>query len=64
MNKLLTLAIPTYNRAELLDKQLTWLAQAIIGIESDCEIFVSDNVQVTRLKRSLRSGKPTSVISH
>jgi glycosyltransferase involved in cell wall biosynthesis len=43
MNKLLTIAIPTYNRAELLDKQLTWLAQAIIGFESDCEIFVSDN---------------------
>jgi hypothetical protein len=43
MNKLLTIAIPTYNRAELLDKQLTWLAQAIKGFESDCEILVSDN---------------------
>ena len=43
MNKLLTIAIPTFNRAELLDKQLAWLAQAIKGFESDCEIFVSDN---------------------
>ncbi|KYC42764.1 glycosyltransferase [Scytonema hofmannii PCC 7110] len=43
MNKLLTIAIPTYNRAELLDKQLAWIAQAIQGFESDCEIFVSDN---------------------
>ncbi|BAY13438.1 glycosyltransferase family 2 protein [Calothrix sp. NIES-2098] len=43
MNKLLTIAIPTYNRAELLDKQLAWLAQAIRGFESDCEILVSDN---------------------
>ncbi|MBW4635921.1 MAG: glycosyltransferase family 2 protein [Iphinoe sp. HA4291-MV1] len=43
MNKLLTIAIPTYNRAELLDKQLAWLAQAIIGFESDCEILVSNN---------------------
>lgn len=43
MDKLLTIAIPTYNRAELLDKQLAWLAQAIKGFESDCEIFVSDN---------------------
>ncbi len=43
MHKLLTIAIPTYNRAELLDKQLAWLAQAIQGFESDCEIFVSDN---------------------
>ncbi|MCC5637489.1 glycosyltransferase [Nostoc sp. CHAB 5844] len=43
MNKLLTIAIPTYNRAELLDKQLSWLATAIQGFESDCEILVSDN---------------------
>jgi len=43
MNKLLTIAIPTYNRAELLDKQLTWLARAIKGFESECEILVSDN---------------------
>lgn len=43
MNKLLTIAIPTYNRAELLDKQLAWLAEAIKGFESECEIFVSDN---------------------
>ncbi|MBD2353074.1 glycosyltransferase family 2 protein [Tolypothrix sp. FACHB-123] len=43
MNKLLTIAIPTYNRAELLDKQLDWLSQAIRGFELECEIFVSDN---------------------
>ncbi len=43
MNKLLTIAIPTYNRAEYLDKQLGWLAEAIKGYESDCEILVSDN---------------------
>jgi len=43
MNKLLTIAIPTYNRAELLNKQLRWLSEAIKGYESDCEILVSDN---------------------
>ncbi|WP_414565567.1 MULTISPECIES: glycosyltransferase family 2 protein [unclassified Anabaena] len=43
MSKLLTIAIPTYNRSELLDKQLTWLSLAIQGFESDCEILVSDN---------------------
>jgi abequosyltransferase len=43
MNKLLTIAIPTYNRAKLLDQQLAWLHQAIKGLESDCEILVSDN---------------------
>jgi glycosyltransferase involved in cell wall biosynthesis len=43
MNKLLTIAIPTYNRADLLDQQLEWLSKAIKGYESDCEILVSDN---------------------
>lgn len=43
MQKLLTIAIPTYNRAQLLDKQLAWIAHAIEGFESECEIFVSDN---------------------
>jgi len=43
MQKLLTIAIPTYNRAELLDRQLGWLTEAIKGYESDCEILVSDN---------------------
>ncbi|MCU0567968.1 MAG: glycosyltransferase [Oculatellaceae cyanobacterium Prado106] len=43
MAKLLAIAIPTYNRADLLDKQLGWLAEAIRGHEADCEIWVSDN---------------------
>jgi abequosyltransferase len=43
VNKILTIAIPTYNRAELLDKQLAWLAESIKGFESECEIIVSDN---------------------
>ncbi len=43
MNKLLTIAVPTYNRASLLDKQLAWLSEAIKGLESECEILVSDN---------------------
>ncbi|MEA5550917.1 glycosyltransferase family 2 protein [Anabaena cylindrica UHCC 0172] len=43
MNKLLTIAIPTYNRAALLDKQLAWLAKSIQGFESECEIIISDN---------------------
>jgi glycosyltransferase involved in cell wall biosynthesis len=43
MNKLLSIAIPTFNRAVLLDKQLEWLAKAIKGFESECEIIISDN---------------------
>ena len=43
MKKLLTIAIPTYNRAKLLDTQLAWLAHAVKGFEDEIEIFVSDN---------------------
>ncbi len=40
---LLTIAIPSFNRATLLDNQLSWLCQEIKGCESECEILVSDN---------------------
>jgi glycosyltransferase involved in cell wall biosynthesis len=43
MPKLLTIAIPTFNRADALDRQLSWLVQAIAGFEAECEILVSDN---------------------
>lgn len=43
MNKLLTIAIPTFNRASFLEKQLSWLHQSIKGFESECEIIISDN---------------------
>ncbi len=50
MNKLLTIAIPTYNRAAALDKQLEWLAEAIKGFEKDCEILISDNCSTDNTK--------------
>jgi abequosyltransferase len=43
MARLLTIAIPTFNRAALLDKQLEWLSKAIRGLEDNCEILISDN---------------------
>lgn len=43
MNKLLTIAIPTANSADILDKQLIWVSKAIQGLESECEILISDN---------------------
>lgn len=43
MSKLLTIAIPTYNRANLLDQQLKWISSAIKGIETQIEVLVSDN---------------------
>lgn len=43
MKPALTIAIPTYNRAALLDRQLGWVARAVVGHERQCEILVSDN---------------------
>jgi glycosyltransferase involved in cell wall biosynthesis len=42
-NKLLTIAIPTFNRSDLLDNQLEWLAKTIVGFEDYCEIIISNN---------------------
>lgn len=43
MAKLLTIAIPTYNRAAKLDEQLAWLSRNLRELESDCAVIVSDN---------------------
>ncbi len=43
MQPLLTIGIPTYNRAKFLQAQLKWLAEAVKGFEEQCEVFVSDN---------------------
>ncbi|MEH2007537.1 glycosyltransferase family 2 protein, partial [Nostoc sp.] len=59
MNKLLTIAIPTFNRAELLDKQLAWLAQAIKGFEDNCEILVSDNCSTDNTQEVIQKWQAT-----
>jgi glycosyltransferase involved in cell wall biosynthesis len=41
--KLLSICVPTYNRSTLLENQLEWLSQALIGLESFCEVIISDN---------------------
>jgi glycosyltransferase involved in cell wall biosynthesis len=48
MNKLLSIVIPTYNRASELDRQLAWLLNEIQGVEQQCEIFISDNCSTDR----------------
>jgi glycosyltransferase involved in cell wall biosynthesis len=40
---ILSICLPTYNRANQLDRQLGWVAQEIVGFEHECEIIVSDN---------------------
>ncbi len=37
------IAVPTFNRAKLLDRQIAWLAKVIKGFEPECEILISDN---------------------
>lgn len=43
MQRLLTIAIPTYGRADLLDRQMNWLVEAIRGYEQHVELIISDN---------------------
>lgn len=58
MTKLLTVAIPTFNRAEKLDAQLSWLARNLEGFESDCEILISDNASTDRTQDVIRHWQP------
>jgi abequosyltransferase len=43
MEQVLTIGIPTYDRAPLLDRQLAWFARAVAGREHLVELIVSDN---------------------
>lgn len=43
MEKLISICIPTFNRAEHLQRQLAWLAQETKDFGDACEIIVSDN---------------------
>src|SRR5690606_1677332 len=43
MSKLLSISIPTFNRADMLLQQLKWLAQEVADFTDDCNIVVHDN---------------------
>jgi abequosyltransferase len=43
MEPVLTIGIPTFERAALLDRQLGWFARAVAGREGLVELLVSDN---------------------
>ena len=58
MNKLLTIAIPTYNRAALLEEQLSWLYKAIKGFEANCEIIISDNCSTDNTPEVVEKWRP------
>ncbi len=62
MTKLLTIAIPTYNRANSLDQQLKWVAEAIQDYSSECEILVSDNCSTDHTQEIIQ--KWQQILSH
>lgn len=43
MSKLLSISIPTFNRADMLLQQLRWLAQEVADFTEECNIIVHDN---------------------
>jgi abequosyltransferase len=43
MEKLLSICIPTFNRAQILNRQLAWLIEEVKEFGEECEIIVSDN---------------------
>lgn len=43
MPALLTIAVPTYNRADLLQASLDRLAMELVGLEDVVDVFISDN---------------------
>jgi abequosyltransferase len=57
MSKLLTISIPTYNRAQMLDRQLKWIASDIVGYESYCDIIISDNCSTDNTEKIVEMWK-------
>jgi abequosyltransferase len=57
-HRLLTIAIPTFNRPHFLDRQLTWLATSIKGFESECEIIISDDGSTDNTNNIINKWQP------
>lgn len=52
--KKLTIAIPTYNRASLLEEQVNRIHEAIKGFEDYCEILISNNCSTDNTESVLK----------
>ncbi|MFN4294659.1 MAG: glycosyltransferase family 2 protein [Thermoflexales bacterium] len=57
---LLTIAIPTYNRAQQLDRQLEWAVNAIGDRWDDIELIVSDNASPDETPRICQNWRQRS----
>ena len=51
MSRLLTIAIPTYNRSARFERQLGWLARNLQGLEERCAVIISDNASLDDTQR-------------
>lgn len=58
MNKLLSVCIPTFNRAEQLNNQLAWLAKEVKGFEDECEVIFSDNCSTDNTQEIINEWQP------
>jgi len=58
MKTQLAICLPTFNRAEELDHQLTWLAEEIKDLGHLCEVIVSDNCSSDRTPAVIQKWQP------
>ncbi|MFQ4142280.1 glycosyltransferase family 2 protein [Chlorogloeopsis sp. ULAP02] len=61
MKKLISICIPTFNRAQELHNQLSWLAQDIKGFEDDCEVIISDNCSNDETQSVIKKWQPAFI---
>ena len=58
MTKLLSITIPTYNRASQLQTQLAWIAKEIKGFEDECDVIVYDNCSTDQTQSVIDEWQP------
>jgi abequosyltransferase len=58
MTKLLSITIPTYNRASQLQTQLAWIAKEIKGFEDECDVIVYDNCSTDQTPAVISEWQP------
>ena len=59
MSKLLTISIPTFNRSEMLLRQLKWLAEEVPKFADECNIVVHDNCSTDDTKKTVEEWQST-----
>ncbi|WP_369792526.1 glycosyltransferase [Gloeocapsa sp. PCC 7428] len=50
--------MPTFNRAHLLEQQLSWLANCLNSFEPECAIIISDNFSTDTTLEVIQKWQP------